>query len=76
MHASNVFPSLQLDVAAGMRAAMSHLLHLGHTKIAHLAAAVDAETFHLRHQAYLDALQAAGLPVTESHQGTCVLYHS
>src|SRR5260370_15435218 len=49
-------PSVQLDIEAGMRAAMTHLLRLGHTKIAHLAAGVDAETFHLRHQAYLDAL--------------------
>ncbi len=61
-------PSLQLDIEAGMHAAMTHLLRLGHTKIAHLAAAVDAETFHLRHQAYLDALQAAGVPVAETYQ--------
>jgi LacI family repressor for deo operon, udp, cdd, tsx, nupC, and nupG len=61
-------PSLQLDIEAGMHAAMTHLLRLGHTKIAHLAAAVDARTFHLRHQAYLDALQAAGVPVAETYQ--------
>lgn len=61
-------PSVQLDVGAGMRAAMTHLLHLGHTKIAHLAAAVDAETFHLRHQAYLDALQTAGVPIVAAYQ--------
>jgi DNA-binding LacI/PurR family transcriptional regulator len=60
-------PSLQLNIEAGMRAAMSHLLQLGHTKIAHLAAAVDAETFHLRHQAYLDALQTARIPVTAAY---------
>src|SRR5579859_3844285 len=61
-------PTLQLDIEAGMHAAMTHLLRLGHTKIAHLAAAVDAETFHLRHQAYLDALQAAGVSVEETYQ--------
>src|ERR1700730_14172962 len=65
---SQVFPSLQLDITAGMHAAMTHLLRLGHTKIAHLAAAVDAETFHRRHQAYLDALQTAGVPVTAVYQ--------
>lgn len=65
---SQVFPSLQLDITAGMHAAMTHLLHLGHTRIAHLAASVDAETFHLRHQAYLDALQRAGCPVTRAYQ--------
>lgn len=61
-------PSLLLDVEAGMRAAMLHLLRLGHTRIAHLAAAVDAATFHLRHSAYLNALQAAGLPITTAYQ--------
>ncbi|HLZ22012.1 MAG TPA: LacI family DNA-binding transcriptional regulator [Ktedonobacterales bacterium] len=53
-------PSLRLDIEGGMRAALSHLLQLGHTRIGHLAAAVDAETFHLRRQTYLDVLRAAG----------------
>lgn len=66
--ASPALPSLLLDVEAGMRAAMQHLLRLGHTRIAHLAAAVDATTFHLRHTAYLNALQAAGLPITAAYQ--------
>jgi LacI family transcriptional regulator len=61
-------PSLQLDITAGMQVAMAHLLHLGHTKIAHLAAAVEAETFHQRHRAYLDALQNAGCPITSAYQ--------
>jgi LacI family repressor for deo operon, udp, cdd, tsx, nupC, and nupG len=61
-------PSLQLDVVTGMQAAVAHLLHLGHTKIAHLAAAVDAETFHLRRRAYLAALQTAGHPITSAYQ--------
>ena len=60
-------PSLQLDIEAGMEAAMKHLLKLGHTRIAHLAASVDAETFHRRHRANLDALRAAGLPVIEAY---------
>jgi LacI family repressor for deo operon, udp, cdd, tsx, nupC, and nupG len=60
-------PSLQLDVVTGMQAAVAHLLHLGHTKIAHLAAVVDAETFHLRRCAYLDALQTAGHPITSAY---------
>ncbi|HEY4387607.1 MAG TPA: LacI family DNA-binding transcriptional regulator [Ktedonobacteraceae bacterium] len=65
---SPLLPSLQLDVTAGMQAAMTHLLHLGHTKIAHLAAAVDAETFRLRHCAYLEALQQVGIPFTSDYQ--------
>jgi LacI family transcriptional regulator, repressor for deo operon, udp, cdd, tsx, nupC, and nupG len=61
-------PSLQLDITAGMQSVMAHLLHLRHKKIAHLAAAVDVETFHLRHRAYLDALQKAGCPITSAYQ--------
>ena len=58
---SHELPSLQLDIPAGVHAAIHHLLQLGHTRIAHLAAAVNLETFHLRHQAYQNALQIAGL---------------
>jgi len=65
---SSELPSLRLDIEAGMGAAMLHLLHLGHTKIAHLAAAVDAETFHLRSKAYQETLRAAGLPVIAAYQ--------
>lgn len=65
---SGALPSLRLDIEAGMRAAMMHLLHLGHTKIAHLAAAVDAESFQLRRKAYLDVLHATGLSATTAYQ--------
>ena len=65
---STMFPSLHLDVTDGMHTAMAHLLQLGHRKIAHLAANVDTETFHLRHQAYLDALQHAGCPIIGGYQ--------
>jgi DNA-binding LacI/PurR family transcriptional regulator len=65
--ASSILPSLQLDVTTGMQAAMTHLLHLGHTKIAHLAAAIDTVTFHLRHRAYLEALQRAGIIPTDAY---------
>jgi DNA-binding LacI/PurR family transcriptional regulator len=62
-------PSLQLDIEAGMDAAMAHLLGLGHTKIAHLAADVDAATFRQRHRAYQDAfLQAAGEPIPAAYE--------
>lgn len=65
---SHALPSLLLDIEAGMHSAVEHLLHLGHTKIAHLAADVDAETFHLRRKAYLDVLSASGLPVMAAYQ--------
>jgi LacI family repressor for deo operon, udp, cdd, tsx, nupC, and nupG len=65
---SSLFPSLRLDITSGMQAAMTHLLSLGHTKIAHLAADVDTESFHLRHQSYLDILRQAGYSVVEAYQ--------
>lgn len=65
---SSALACLQLDIEAGMRAAMSHLLHLGHTRIGHLAGAVEAQSFHRRRQAYLDVLQANRLPVVAAHQ--------
>nr|HLI07080.1 LacI family DNA-binding transcriptional regulator [Ktedonobacteraceae bacterium] len=65
---SSIFPSLQLDITAGMQAAVTHLLQLGHTKIAHLAAAVDTEAFHRRHRAYLAALREAGFLIKEAYQ--------
>lgn len=64
---STALPSLRLDIEAGMQAAMTHLLKLGHRKIAHLGAAVDAETFHLRHQAYVNTLEQAGSAVNNAY---------
>lgn len=66
---STELPSLRLDIEAGMQAAMTHLLNLGHRKIAHLGAAIDAETFHLRHRAYVGALQQAGYAVVDAYHG-------
>lgn len=59
--------SLRLDVEAGMRVALSHLLHLGHTKIGHLAAAVDVESFRFRRHTFLSVLQDHGLPVPANY---------
>jgi LacI family repressor for deo operon, udp, cdd, tsx, nupC, and nupG len=52
---------VRLDIEGGVNAAIGHLVELGHTKIAHLAAGIDAETFSLRKKAYLDSMQKAGL---------------
>lgn len=41
-------PAVNFDVAGGMRAVAGHLIGLGHRRIGHLAAAVDAWTFRVR----------------------------
>ena len=65
---SEEFPSVALDIESGMRAAMLHLQELGHTRIGHLAAGIDAETFTLRRKSYLDALRKAKLPIQTAWQ--------
>lgn len=63
-----VLPTLQLDIQAGVQAAMSHLFALGHTHVAHLGAALEQETFYLRHVAYRAAMQQAGLAILEGYE--------
>jgi LacI family transcriptional regulator len=41
-------PSVNFDVAGGMRSIAQHLTELGHRRIGHLAAAVDTWTFRVR----------------------------
>jgi len=63
-----VLPTLQLDVRAGVQAAMNHLFALGYTRVAHLGAAIEQETFQLRRTAYRAAMQAAGLAVPDAYE--------
>ncbi len=44
-------PAVNFDVAGGMRAIARHLTDLGHHRIGHLAASVDAWTFRVRGEA-------------------------
>lgn len=64
------FPSLLLDIEGGTRAALSHLLALGHRRIAHLGAHIDVETFRVRQRVYQSQLREAGLSVREDYQVT------
>ncbi|MEW5817562.1 MAG: substrate-binding domain-containing protein, partial [Spirochaetota bacterium] len=48
-----------LDVEHGIRAAVNHLIELGHSKIAHLAINIPKDTFQKRSWAYKDALEEA-----------------
>jgi DNA-binding LacI/PurR family transcriptional regulator len=54
-------PWVRFDVEGGATAAFGHLLELGHRRIGHLAAGVDAPTFHLREVARQRTLAEAGL---------------
>jgi DNA-binding LacI/PurR family transcriptional regulator len=55
--------SVDLGIEQGARDAVRHLLDLGHTRIAHLAADYPKRTFQLRAKAYREALEEAGLAV-------------
>lgn len=43
-----VMPVVRLDAAAGTRAALEHLLELGHRRVGHVAGEVEADTFQER----------------------------
>jgi LacI family transcriptional regulator len=58
--------SLLSDNIAGAKAAVQHLLELGHRRIAFLGGFVDTQVFSERAQGYRDALIAAGIAVEES----------
>lgn len=66
---SRGFPSVLLDIEGGMRTAVRHLLELGHTRIGHLAANIDADTFDLRKRAYLNTMRNAGVASRSEWQG-------
>jgi DNA-binding LacI/PurR family transcriptional regulator len=56
-------PVVRLDAAGGTRAAIEHLLELGHRRIGHLASEVDTDTFRLRLQAFDELLGETDLRV-------------
>ncbi len=51
-------PTVNVDVADGMRSLVDHLAGLGHRRYWHLAADIDAWTFHVRGGALADAVAA------------------
>lgn len=62
-------PYIDLDIEGGTRAAMRHLLDLGHTRIAHLAALVSGEeAFRLRGVTYRRVLEEAGITIPSEYE--------
>lgn len=59
-------PTLQLDIAGGFTAVLAHVLELGHTRIAHLAADYPSETFRVQRRHYLGELTSRGLEPLET----------
>ncbi|MDF2825400.1 MAG: LacI family transcription regulator [Mycobacterium sp.] len=54
--------SVASDDAAGMAAAVTHLIELGHTDIAHVSGPATLSMTQVRRSAFEDAMAAAGVP--------------
>jgi LacI family transcriptional regulator len=59
-------PSVDVDNYASARAAVQHLIDLGHGRIGYVSGAEIAGWARDRHRAYADTLGSAGIPVDES----------
>lgn len=57
----HVLPSASVDDKKGIRAAVAHLVHLGHRRIAHVAGPQDLSTGHGRYLGFLAGLEASGI---------------
>jgi LacI family transcriptional regulator len=60
------FPYLDVDGLVGMRQLTQHLIELGHERIAYISAPLDLLFASHRLEGYRQALEAHGLPYTES----------
>jgi LacI family transcriptional regulator len=61
----STFPAVSADNAQGIRMAVSHLVSLGHRRIAHLAGPQEVSTGRNRYRGYLDSMHQHGLEVTD-----------
>ena len=60
------FPSVSVDNALGVAMAVSHLVSLGHRRIAHIAGPQDVSTGLIRYRGFVDAMAAHGLEVDQA----------
>ncbi len=61
--AASPFPAISVDEEAGIKAAVEHLLALGHTRIAHVGGGQEYIHGRSRRAAWERAMASAGLPV-------------
>jgi LacI family transcriptional regulator len=60
------FSSVSVDNEQGVRAAVAHLISLGHTRIGHIAGPQDISTGLARLRGFLDSMRSHNLPVDDS----------
>jgi LacI family transcriptional regulator len=60
------FSSVSVDNEQGVRAAVAHLISLGHTRIGHIAGPQDISTGLARLRGFRDSMRSHGLPVDDS----------
>ena len=60
------FSSVSVDNEQGVRAAVAHLVSLGHTRIGHIAGPQDISTGLARLRGFLDSMRSHSLPVDDS----------
>jgi LacI family transcriptional regulator len=61
--------NIVVDYAAGVRAAMEHLLELGHTEIAFIAGPATLQSARVRRNAFVTAMEEKGLDASVVEQG-------
>lgn len=66
---SHKYPSVNADQRTGMRAAMEHLLALGHRHIAHVTGPKNSQSALIREAEWAAALQGANLPLIPAYPG-------
>ncbi|HEX8007825.1 MAG TPA: LacI family DNA-binding transcriptional regulator [Trebonia sp.] len=60
------FSSVSADSEQGVRAAVTHLASLGHTRIGHIAGPQEISTGVSRLRGFLDGMRSRGLPASDS----------